>query len=413
VPLLAQSTQEPELKGYVTRVASAAVIDVNGIHVRMDDKTQRYLLADKTSAPTSAQEWKPYVGQAARVYGKLLKKEGAITASEIDLRRQAEHEVSGSGVVDALLPVAPDAPPESHLLRADGYPVLVTGQTLLDFQPPVTATRAFQTNVWITFHGMQRTDGVVVASNASFRENSMDKEEEELRKKTEHDPSTVDLTARQRGLSTAFHGVDPKRIPPYNNPAMQSRVSSIGEKLVPKYQRELADTDEARINFRFQVVMEDKWREAIAWPNGVILVPRHVVWSMQNDAQLAAMLADNIACVLERQTPSTLSAMDATTAEDVAGRQISLWVQDTGLNPIPWLFRKAHNSAIDHMLPDEREQRARVSLALMNDAGYDVNEAPLAWWALADQKSSGLQRVRLPDRSVYLYKVLGETWHKE
>jgi hypothetical protein len=194
---------------------------------------------------------------------------------------------------------------------------------------------------------------------------------------------------------------------------MQSRVRSIGEKLVPKYQRELAATDETKIEFRFQVVMEDGWRESVAWPNGIILVPRHVVWSMQNDAQLAAVLADNIACVLEGQTLHTLPAMHTTIAEDAVGGQAIILVQDTGINPIPWLFRKAHNSGIDQVLPDKREQRARVSLALMNDAGYDVNEAPLAWWALADQKSAGLQRVRLPDRSVYLYKILGETWHKE
>jgi hypothetical protein len=49
----------------------------------------------------------------------------------------------------------------------------------------------------------------------------------------------------------------------------------------------------------------------------------------------------------------------------------------------------------------------------MHDAGFDVAQAPLAWWLLADKKSEGLDDTPLPPRAEYLYKTLGETWHSQ
>jgi hypothetical protein len=97
----------------------------------------------------------------------------------------------------------------------------------------------------------------------------------------------------------------------------------------------------------------------------------------------------------------------------VVGEQASIMVQNTGINPVPWRASKAKESVIANMLIHEREQRDRVSLFLLQDAGYDVYQAPLAWWALADQKAAGLERAPLPARSLNLYKILGETWHNE
>jgi hypothetical protein len=152
------------------------------------------------------QAWKPYVGQAAQVYGQRNKREHTIAATQLNLRPWEAHEVSGFGVVDALPPAS--AAPETYLLRADGYPVLITKQTELTLEPPLTADTAFRSNVWISFHGSQRADGVVVANQASLRENSVQKKESKLRERTEHDPSTVDLTARRHHSGAPPAGVE-------------------------------------------------------------------------------------------------------------------------------------------------------------------------------------------------------------
>ncbi len=79
---------------------------------------------------------------------------------------------------------------------------------------------------------------------------------------------------------------------------MQARVDAIGATLVAKYQRDLPDADETKINFRFQLIDNKKWHDAVALPSGIILIPHQVVERLQNDSQLATVLADNIATVL-------------------------------------------------------------------------------------------------------------------
>jgi hypothetical protein len=57
-----------------------------------------------------------------------------------------------------------------------------------------------------------------------------------------------------------------------------------------------------------------------------------------------------------------------------------------------------------------RKQSGCVSLSLLHDAGYDVQQAPLAWWLLAPKKPKDITDVPLPRRAEYLYRIIGETW---
>lgn len=56
------------------------------------------------------------------------------------------------------------------------------------------------------------------------------------------------------------------------------------------------------------------------------------------------------------------------------------------------------------------EQSGRVSLNLLHDAGYDIYEAPKAWWLLAPKKPKDISEIKLPEHAAYLYSFLGETW---
>jgi hypothetical protein len=82
---------------------------------------------------------------------------------------------------------------------------------------------------------------------------------------------------------------------------MQPRVDRIGNSLIPDFQRSLPDTDPRKIHFRFQLVDGKKWKDALSLASGVILVPRQIVERLPEDPQLAAVLADNIAEVIEKQ----------------------------------------------------------------------------------------------------------------
>jgi hypothetical protein len=57
-----------------------------------------------------------------------------------------------------------------------------------------------------------------------------------------------------------------------------------------------------------------------------------------------------------------------------------------------------------------REQRDRVSIDLMHDAGYDVMQAPIAWWLLSSKVQKDIAEIPEPSRTNYLYQYLGQTW---
>jgi hypothetical protein len=56
------------------------------------------------------------------------------------------------------------------------------------------------------------------------------------------------------------------------------------------------------------------------------------------------------------------------------------------------------------------EQSGRVSLTLLNDAGYDITEAPHAWWLLHGKPGHALPDVAVPYRAAYLYQTLATNW---
>jgi hypothetical protein len=404
LPSLAQEADVPVLAGYVTRVDSAN-FDVNGTHVLLTDKTRILSRAAHSHSKILPSEFKPYLGQHLKILGNHDRKPHAITAARIELEAPQNARIAGSAIVDAVLdpPTAGD-----HLLRADGYRVLIPAAVLPTFAPPLDPASAFHTNVWITFSGKRRPDGVVLADKVGFRPNSISNDEDKLRSRTEHDPAAVDPGAKQSGLSRAFRGTDPTRIPPYKDADMQARIDSIGARLVPQYQRELASGDDTRIDFRFQLVDQPKWHDAQTWPNGIILVPRQVVERLQDDSQLAAVLAENVACALEKQSYRFLPTSHTITAASVAGALGGAFVPGLGL-----ASTLGGEATREKILRHLMEQDARVSLFLMHDAGFDITQAPLAWWLLADEKSDGLENTPLPPRAEYLYKTLGEAWHSQ
>ena len=49
----------------------------------------------------------------------------------------------------------------------------------------------------------------------------------------------------------------------------------------------------------------------------------------------------------------------------------------------------------------------------MKDAGYDLAEAPKAWWILSTKDPKPLVDLKLPERVQYLYEQLGTTWRSQ
>ncbi len=305
-----------------------------------------------------------------------------------------------------MIDLVPAGSPDGvHIVRADGFLLKFTPDSHLAFNPPITAVDQLSTNLWIEYRGVQQTDGTVVVSAAEVWPNVVTPSEDKLRTKREFDPSEIDEGDAQSGLSKAFNGIDVRRLPAHHDDALQSRIDRIGQSLIPAYQKALSLTDASRIHFRFQVVETDRFRDAIAFANGIILVPYPAITRLENDSEIAAVLADNIAASLEKQEilhqPAEHRMLAAGIAGDIGGVLVPGLGVATGLTT---------GGIEKHALTMHRRQSGRVALCFMRDAGYDLSQAPIAWWLLEPTKPKPLEQIHLPGRAAYLYSVLGTTW---
>lgn len=382
--------------GYVTRVSSPTDFDVDGYRLVFNSKSAlnsesaRHWLFDE-------QALNPFLGDHASVWGKRQKKSHTIFVKQIVLRQAETHDVSGFALIQQVTPYNSTTISGAVIVQADGYPILVSSKTATSFAPPLTSASGIHSDImWIAFHGRQQLNGIVTASKIELHQSIVSDNEDRLRKKTEYDPAAVDPDAGEDPIKKYFLGVDPKKIPPYTNEAMQTRINTIGASLVPRFQRDLPDTDPSKIHFRFQLVDVKNWSDAMTLPSGIVLVPRRAIERLQNDSQVATLLADNIASALEKQTPSP-----PLHSAEVA---VAAVVVPLVLVPAVLALGGASAAAQRHAI----EQSGRVSLFLMHEAGYDINEAPRTWWLLSSKKD--IPEASLPERATYLYQALGTTW---
>lgn len=389
------------ISGYVSRVASGSDFDVNGIRIRCGNQTYSEVVKARGALGTAAcPQSTLYVGQKATVMGTFDKHDRALVVRKIDLTREpgSSGKVSGSAVISAISHSHSGSPAAGNLLvRADGYWILIPEKAFIIWDPPLHSVNDVKAGDWIYYLGRQQADGTVVAEKVTLTPMVVRKSEEKFREKSEFDPSKVPASARQNVLREAFFGVDYKKIPPASDAALQARIDEIGNKLVPAFEKNLPDADPAKVDFHFQLTADPRWREVAALPSGIILVPRKAVERMQNDSQLAALLAAGIASALERG-PYRMRVAIRTTA-------IAAYVYD----PIYGPGVTAGARAIARH--KQQEQSERVALGLMHDAGYDVDQAPVAWWLLASTTRKPISEIPLPRRSGYLYKILGECWN--
>jgi hypothetical protein len=413
LPCLCQSSSDPTIFGYVTNVALPTSFDVNGKHILIDGKTSinmeqpQLVHGNPTYSSLPVASTRLYLGEPVDVFGEY-KGRNSIAATRVFLHARAPRPVSGTAIIDAIPAASPGSSASTdRFVRADGYSILIPSTTELAFQQPLSSPSDIQVNVWIKYSGTQRPDGVVVANKASFSKNVTSRGLDKARERFEYDPGAVDPDSHQGLVDKAFRGLDPRKFPPHKDAAMQSRVDATGAKLVPRYQSEFPYTEETRIDFRFYLLDAPKWRDAVPLPNGIILVPYQLVERMQNDSQLATLLADKVACLLEKQ-PVALPASNGDLAKGAA--------VDTAVAVVPFASLAATAAAIpvsisaNNQFHRNQEQRERVSVGLLHDAGYDITQAPLAWWLLAPRKPKDIADTPIPERVAYLYEFLGETW---
>lgn len=195
-------------------------------------------------------------------------------------------------------------------------------------------------------------------------------------------------------------------IPP--DDPLQERVARIGKSLVPDYLREMAKNDPTKIDFCFYAIDDEKIRSGYAIVDKhTILVPKQTIERLQNDSQLAAILAEGLAEALERRRSTTGATItgyalgSALTGALAVAYPLSAVGLATDLVPSKY---KGGRILVETSI---QEQRDRVALGLMADAGYDPHQAPNVWrLVIPENQAPDPQLLPYPLRSSYEFYIL-------
>jgi hypothetical protein len=394
----------PVIGGYVTRAVSLADFDANGYRVIINKATM--VRISGTGGKSFITTATPYFGQGVTIYGSLKEKKHRVIAEDVVFHPVDQSTLSGIAIVDRVLSSGNPVSGTGRLLvRADGYLILINAATRTNFQAPLASTTDVKPNVWIEYHGKMQADGILLADTALFIGNKIADAEAKLLDKYDYDPSAVDANAKQNIAKEIIRGRDPKKIPPFKDADLQARIDRIGNSLIPAYQQKLPESDLTKVVFRFQLIDDPTRNDALALPSGVILIPFQIVNYLKDDSQLATVLADNIATVLEKQSYRILPAEHMMTAANLSSTAVGLLIPGVGLASGIATYTRGK-----YIQTDLLNQSGRVSLGLLHDAGYDINQAPIAWWLLATSSADKLPSTPLPHRAANLYKALGTTW---
>ena len=260
-------------------------------------------------------------------------------------------------------------------IHADGRNLVIDDRTELKLLPE-TDPQQFDKlgpNMFVAYVGKIRLDGSIHVDRAAFWKNDVDGDELKMRKRDEPVITPSDPSHKKPVFLTIHDG---RPMPLLEDDPLQKRVSEIGLKLVPEYQKSLPASDPTKLDFRFYVV-RSKSRIVLDALNGVVLVPDSILKNLQNEAQLASLLSVAVAQVIEKQEYQSRHRRHL--------QQASAWLL-TGAGAIPSPLallalpaQIANSKSFRSYMTDMAQQAARVGVGYMLAAGYDPREAPVAW----------------------------------
>ena len=233
------------------------------------------------------------------VFGE--KKESAVRAEKIEPDRLRPERFRAQPSLMRCRPAFPKLLPARRISRPRRrLPDCFRGQYARSLDPAARCVRRLEARDWIEYRGKLGSDGKVRAEEARLSPNVVSKAEAYARSSLVHVAAIADPLQPDK-IVLKYVSLDNPAPLFYTNPAMQARVDGILNSLIPPFQSNSHDDDPRKIKFRVELTADKKWNRVTPLPSGVILIPHQVVELLNNDSQLAAVLADAIAFTIENE----------------------------------------------------------------------------------------------------------------
>jgi predicted Zn-dependent protease len=205
--------------------------------------------------------------------------------------------------------------------------------------------------------------GVILADSVEFTQNEFERGEQELWNGSVIRFESAGLSEKLGEFTVSEIGKF-KLVP---NESVQDYVSKVGESLIPKYALSSSGLGPSNFLFRFYVVVNNQ-PNAFALPTGVFIIHSGMFAVLENEAQLAALIARELAHVTQEHQ----------------WREMQERKNETSSTPAQTVESFTEAAIRGGYTPAHENQADRLSLEYMVNAGYDPREAAKLWTAIAN-----------------------------
>lgn len=341
-------------------------------------------------------------GMTVDIEFQILNGERVVTAITTDIEDGSSLKVEG--LLEAV---------EGDIAYIDGYRVkldqgvLITGKSPEGCGCKGMLYTGFQDKslkvggYFLEIKGAMTEEGVLLAKKAEACKNLYKAEDAQVRQAVEqgYNVSGMSVAAKPANLpfavSLPLHKGNIKigefAYPLVNNLRLQGYVNSVGERLIPEYQRALPDGDPGKLHFRFYVI-DNPIPNAFAFPNGMIFVHSGLLDLMENEAELAIVLGHEIAHVThehsrERYESAKTLGLTAIVVEALTNkytRELEISADIRSL--VKQTYSQLRPEGLANVFgahQNQESQSDRVGLFYALQAGYDIRESVPFWKKMA------------------------------
>jgi beta-barrel assembly-enhancing protease len=240
-----------------------------------------------------------------------------------------------------------------------------------------TSFADMQLGAKLDLSGERRPDGIVYVNRGTMQPTELSKEARLLRK------AIAPAVLITKGTLTIADGWKFRLTP---NNAVQEYVGAVGRKLVPKYLSGLAPVHPDFIDFAFYVVDEPSLG-IFSYPNGTVVVPSGLLKIMENEAQLAAVLAHEIAHITNKHGVQQLRQNASWEAIQTFGATNTA----SATEPMPIMVSSTIGElSVAVFMQIQETQADRIGLNYAVQAGYDPREAATVWKKLTEVQTDDI-----------------------
>lgn len=377
--------------GYLTAPPTAASLQIDDRSVQLRSDT--VFQCGNTSALIHVTNGLPrfVTGAELAVYGKWDKKKAAFVADSVCGMSTPAKDVTGSAVIDAVLPAA-----DGVTLLSDGRVLRMAAQKrILSIDPPLPDGGAPKPGEWLNYKAHRDQNGRYTVTAAELRLPPFGPKDKHAWKPVSFEAPTANAPGHIRPSH-----VQGTWVLTAEGPAL-ARLRRVGESVVPAWERGLQADAADKWPITFYLAENHSLQSCASLPNGMIFTTPKTVASLPQDGQLAALLAGCVAQVLEeealRSKPQSRSEIAAESALIVVVPIITI--------PAVVLSEKHDGNLLE---TSQSEQDNRVALTYLAAAGYSVTEEAAAWETLKG-KMETTHRSKQPDGQMdRVYKAEAE-----